>query len=113
MVKIAGYQDDVKRLNVLSFLEHLNIQCDSEVKKLIREQIDSAGNPPLLFQFDSSVVFDRSNSFLVSIEMIKEDIYLQLAASYLKKKLSITSIDEIDSNFRKSVIKLLPNSLYV
>ena len=36
-VKIAGYQDEVKRLNALSFLERLNIQCDLEAKKLIQE----------------------------------------------------------------------------
>ena len=113
MVKIAGYQDNVKRLNALSFLECLNILCDLEAKKLIREQIDIAGNPFFPFQFNSSIVLDRSNSFLVSTEMIKDEIYVQLAAPYLKKKLSNTLMDEIDWSFRKSVIKLLPDSLYV
>ena len=37
IVKIVGYQDDVKRLNALSFLERLNIQCDLEAKHLIRD----------------------------------------------------------------------------
>ena len=37
MVKIAGHQDNMKRLNALSFLECLNILCDLEAKKLIRE----------------------------------------------------------------------------
>ena len=44
MVKIAGHQDKVKRLNALSFLECLNIQCNLEAKKLIQEQIDSDRN---------------------------------------------------------------------
>jgi hypothetical protein len=113
MVKIADHQDNVKRLNTLSFLECLNILCDLKVKKLIREQIDVAKNPSFSFQFDSPIVLDKSNSFLVLIEMIKDKIYIQLVAPYLKKKLSITSMDEIDWNFRKSVIKLLPDSLYV
>ena len=86
----------MKRLNVLSFLEYLNIQCDLEVKKLIREQIDSARNLSFPFQFDSPIVLDRLNSTLVSTEIIKDDIYVQLAAPYLKKKLSIISMDEID-----------------
>ena len=113
MVKIVGHQDNVKRLNALSFLERLNILCNLEVKKLIRKQIDVDGNPSFPFQFDSPIVLDKSNSFLVSTEMIKDEIYVQLAAPYLKKKLSITSINEIDWNFRKLVIKLISNSLYV
>ena len=95
-VKIAGHQDEVKRLNALSFLEHLNIQCDLEAKRLIKEQIDSNRNLSFLFQFNSSIVIDKLNNTLVSTEMIKDDIYVQLAAPYLTKKLSIISIDEID-----------------
>ena len=63
MVKIAGHQDNVKRLNTLSFLEHLNILYDLEAKKLIREQIDVARNPSFPFQFDSPIVLNKSNSF--------------------------------------------------
>ena len=48
-VKIAGHQDEVKRLNALSFLDRLNIQCDLEVKRLIQEQIEFDGN--LSFSF--------------------------------------------------------------
>ena len=113
MVKIAGHQDDIKRLNILSFLEHLNIQCDLEVKKLIREQIDSDGNPSFPFQFNSPIVLDKFNNTLVSTEMIKDEIYVQLAAPYLTKKLNIILMDEIDWRFRKSVIQLLPDSMYI
>jgi hypothetical protein len=45
--------------------------------------------------------------------MIKDEIYIQLAAPYLTKKLSIISIDKIDSSFRKYVIQLLPDSMYI
>ena len=113
MVKIAGHQDGVKRLNALSFLECLNIKCDLEAKYLIREQINSDGNQSFPFQFNSSIVLDRFNNTLVSTEMIKDDIYIQLAAPYLTKKLSIISIDEIDWSFRKYVIQLLPDSMYI
>ena len=47
--KIAGYQDDVKKAHKLSFEKQINIQCDAEAKKLIREQIISNGIP--LFPF--------------------------------------------------------------
>ena len=112
-VKIAAYQDDAKRLNILSFLERLNIQCNLEVKKLIREQTDSDGNPSFPFQSNSPIVLDRLNRTLVSTEMIKDNIYVQLAAPYLTKKLSIILMDKIDWSFRKYVIQLLPDSMYI
>ena len=37
--KIVGHQDDVKKAYELSFEERINIQCNAEAKKLIREQI--------------------------------------------------------------------------
>ena len=49
IVKIASHQDNIKRLNTLSFLERLNIQCDLEAKYLIREQINSDRNPSFPF----------------------------------------------------------------
>ena len=45
--------------------------------------------------------------------MIKDNIYVQLAAPYSKKKLSIISMDKIDWSFRKSAIQLLPDSMYI
>ena len=47
------------------------------------------------------------------MEMIKEEIYVQIAASYLEKKLHINSMQEIHWDLRKAIVKLLPKSLYI
>ena len=95
MIKIAVYQDDIKKFINLSFLERINICCDEEAKELIRDAIQANYAPSLPFQFNSPVIQNKSKLSLVSTEMIRDKIYLQLAFPYLTKKLSINNLYKI------------------
>jgi len=110
--KIAGHQDEVKKAYDLSFEERINILCNAEAKQLIREQIALNGTPIFLFQPKSPTVVNNFHKILCSTEGIKEEIYEQLAAPYLVKKLHITSLEEVDCKFRKQVMKMLPDSMH-
>ena len=111
--KIAGHQDDVKKAYDLSFEERINILCDAGAKQLIREQIASNGIPIFPFQLKSPTVVNNFHETLCSTERIKEEIYEQLAAPYLVKKLRITSLEEVDCKFRKQVTNMLPDSMHI
>ena len=111
--KIAGHQDEVKKVYELSFEERINIQCESEAKTLIREQITSNGSPLFPFKQRSPSIKNEFHKTLVSTDMIKDNIYRQLAAPYLVKKLRMSSLDEVDFNFRKLVTKILPDALHI
>ena len=73
--------------------------------------IKSNGTPSLSFQFHSLLISNKLHKSLVLIEMITEDIYKQIAAPYLVKKLDINSMHEIHWGLRKEIVKLLPKSL--
>jgi len=111
--KIAGHQDDVKKAYDLSFEERINILCDAEAKQLIREQIESNGSPTFPFQLKSPTVVNNFHETLCSTGRIKEEIYEQLAAPYLVKKLRITSLEEVDCKFRKQVTNMLSDSMHI
>ena len=103
----------MKKVNELSFAERIYIQRDAEAKALIWEQISSAGSPTLPFRFNSPVISDKSNYRLTSTDMISEEIYKQIAAPCIKKKLNIASRSEIDWCFRKSAIQNLPDGMLI
>ena len=56
-------------------MECINIQCDTEAKELIREQVAASGNPSLLFSSNSPIVRSKSNACLTFTEMITDKIY--------------------------------------
>ena len=71
------------------------------------------GRPPFPFQFNSPTVLNQHNKTLHATDSIKDDIYEQVAAPYLVKKLRITSLDEVDCKFRKQITNMLPDSMHV
>ena len=88
--KIASHQEKVKKLHELSFAERVNIMCDEEAKKLIREQILLNIRPSFPFQFNSPTVLNQHKKILHSTVFVKDEIYKQVAAPYLVNKLCIT-----------------------
>ena len=112
-IKIAAYQDDIKRFNELSFFEHLNIRCDAEAKQLISNTITANYALSLLFQFNSPVILNKVKLPLITTEMIRDKIYLQLAFPYLTKKLSMNTLHKIHWDLRILIINLLPKGLYI
>ena len=108
--KIAGHQDKVKQSKELTFEERVNILCDQEAKILIRNQINIQGTPSFPFSFQSPVLLNRHKQRLLSTESIREELYSQIAAPYLEKKLRITSIDEVDLKFRKRILNTMSAS---
>ena len=74
--------------------------------------IKSNGTPSLPFHFHSPLASNNLHESLVSTELIREDIYKQIAAPYLVKKLNITSMHEIHWGLRKDIVNLLPKSLH-
>ena len=110
-IKIALYQDNIKRFTELSFFEHLNIRCDVEAKQLISDAITTNYAPSLPFQFNSPVIIKKVKLLLITTEMIRDKIYLQLVFSYLAKKLSINAPYEIYWYLRKSIICFLKVSI--
>ena len=75
--------------------------CDEEAKRLIKEQILLNGRPPFPFQFQSLTVFNQHNKILHSTDSITDEIYAQVAALYLVRKLRIASLEEVSVPFRK------------
>ena len=94
--KIAAYQDEVKREEKLSFMEHINIQCDVEAKALIQKQISSRGMSPFLFEFTLPIISNALNQHFASGGMISDEMHKQLATPYLERKMNVMSINEID-----------------
>ena len=70
-IKIAVYQDQVKKSHKLFFLEQLNVQCDLEAKKLIYTAIKTKEVPLLPFQFHSPIVSNSHNNSLVLTEKMR------------------------------------------
>ena len=91
----------------------MNIQCDTEVKQLIREQIISNRRPLVPFQFSSLSVSNKVNEILVTTEKVKEEIYMQLAAPYLINKLHISSLEVVDYQFKKNILNTLSDTMHI
>ena len=113
VIKIVAYQDNIKRFNELSFFEYLNVRCNAEAKRLISDAITANYALSLPFQFNSSVILNKVKLPLISTEMIRDETYLQLAFSYLAKKLSTNALHETCWDLRKSIINLLPKGLCI
>ena len=59
------------------------------------------------------MILNKVKLLLITTEMIRDEIYLQLAFPYLAKKLSINAPHEIHWDLRKSIINLLPKGLHI
>ena len=112
-LKIAGYQDGVKKNYESSFAERVNIMCDEEAKRLIKEQILLNGRPPFPFHLQSPTVFNQHNKILHSTDSIADEIYAQVAAPYLVCKLRIASLEEVDCPFQKTITNILSDSMRI
>ena len=105
--KIAGHQDEVKPRHQWSMMEHINTQCDKEAKELIREQVEISGCPNLPFILTSPILKNCTQMQLTSTNMITDEIYEQIAAPRIEKKLNGMAMDDIDWEFRKSITNKL------
>ena len=49
-------------------------------------------------------LFNKNHQLLSSIDSIRDEAFAHIAEPYLVKKLSITSVDEVDLGFRKQIL---------
>ena len=108
--KIAAHQDEVKPRHKWSLMEYVNVLCDAEAKKLIREQVATSGSPTLPFTLNSPMLVNGKKRQLTSTNMITDEIYKQIAAPYIEKKLHGIGMDDIDWEFRKLITQNLSTS---
>ena len=80
--------------------------CDHKAKELIREQIRTNSNPALPFPTYSPRVFNKDQQILSSTELIRDEIFMHIAAPYLLKKLNITSLNNVDCYLRKQMLTI-------
>jgi len=110
-IKLDAHQDELKSFDELSFLEKLNVKCDTRAKELILNTLEDT-IVPFPLDLSSPYVMIASNQLTLNYPKdVRIHTHLLKCEIYLKKTLKITDFGTIDWALRSSIIEGVPKHL--
>ena len=110
-IKLDAHQDELKSFDELSFLEKLNVKCDTRAKELILNTLEDT-IVPFPLDLSSPYVMIASNQLTLNYPKdVRIHAHLLKCEIYLKKTLKITDFGTIDWALRSSIIEGVPKHL--